>query len=94
MSFLQSFLRIKLFLSNEPNKLFSQRRLFASKSAFVEVGQTAKIMKSFTLEDLRLFAKLTGDLNQIHFDSKFAANFGFSANIVHGALINGYCIVK
>jgi acyl dehydratase len=51
-------------------------------------GQSATLEKSFTFEDIKLFAKLSGDKNPIHLDEEFASKTIFKKNIVHGALIN------
>jgi len=50
------------------------------------VGQTASISKSFSLEDVTLFSKLSEDVNPIHLNEKYASESFFKKRIVHGFL--------
>lgn len=43
--------------------------------------------KTFTSEDVELYARLTGDYNPVHFDEEFAKNTIFGKPIVHGPLV-------
>lgn len=42
---------------------------------------------SFSSEDVKQFAKVSGDYNPLHLDEEFAIAQGFSNRIVHGALV-------
>lgn len=50
------------------------------------IGQKASYTKTFTPEDVKSFADVSGDNNPIHLDAEYAANTPFKRNIVHGAL--------
>lgn len=54
----------------------------------IKVGDSAFYEKTITDEDVRLFAKLTGDLNPVHLDESFAKTSIFHQRIAHGGLIN------
>lgn len=50
------------------------------------VGQTASCSKTFTENDIALYAELSGDYNPIHIDSDYAQKTRFKAPIAHGLL--------
>ena len=50
------------------------------------VGMSAEITRSFNANDLRVFSKLSGDINPVHLDEKYASKTIFGSCIVHGAL--------
>lgn len=50
------------------------------------VGTTASRSKTFTEDDVRLFADLSQDANPVHLDETFAAQTRFGRRIVHGML--------
>ena len=50
------------------------------------VGMSAEIIRSFNANDLRVFSKLSGDINPVHLDEKYASQTIFGSCIVHGAL--------
>jgi len=52
----------------------------------INVGDTASASKSFSYEDVKLFSEISGDLNPIHLDEKFAEDSIFKKRIVHGFL--------
>ncbi len=54
-----------------------------------EVGDTASLVKTITDEDLRMFAKATGDLNPLHLDEEYAAASRFGRRVAHGMLSAG-----
>lgn len=43
---------------------------------------------SFSIEDMELFAKLSGDCNPIHFDEEYAKSKGFEKPLVYGLLLS------
>ena len=50
------------------------------------VGMSVEITRSFNANDLRVFSKLSGDINPVHLDEKYASQTIFGSCIVHGAL--------
>lgn len=54
----------------------------------LKIGDTASLRRSFTDEDVRLFAQVSSDHNPIHLDEAYAAQTQFKQRIVHGALVS------
>ena len=52
----------------------------------LKVGDTFIISRTFTDDDITMFAKISGDYNPVHFDARFAKAKNFSAPICHGLL--------
>ena len=52
----------------------------------LQTGDTFTISRTFTDDDIALFAKISGDYNPVHFDARFAKAKKFSAPICHGLL--------
>ena len=52
----------------------------------IKVGDKAFTKKAFSLEDVKQFAGLSGDINPVHLDEQFAAQTLFKKPIVHGLL--------
>ncbi|MFN8447593.1 MAG: MaoC family dehydratase [Anaerolineae bacterium] len=50
------------------------------------IGETASRTMTISDEDVRAFAKITGDTNSIHLDDAYAATTPFGRRIVHGML--------
>ncbi|MEO5932604.1 MAG: bifunctional enoyl-CoA hydratase/phosphate acetyltransferase [Duganella sp.] len=50
----------------------------------VAVGDSASIERTLTLEDIQLFAVMSGDMNPQHLDPEFAASTRFHGVIAHG----------
>jgi 3-hydroxybutyryl-CoA dehydratase len=50
------------------------------------LGMSAQLERSFSDKDVELFSKLSGDINPIHLDEKYAKNTVFGSRIVHGSL--------
>ena len=53
----------------------------------LKAGDTFTIERTFTEQDMRVFADITRDYNPIHFDERFTDAKGFSGRICHGLLI-------
>jgi len=52
-------------------------------------GATATRSRTFTAEDVELFARISGDRNPLHFDAAFAARTRFGRLVVQGGLTSG-----
>jgi len=50
----------------------------------LQVGDSFTITRCFTEEDIRLFAKFSGDYSSVHFDASDAQIFHFKTPIPHG----------
>lgn len=50
----------------------------------IAIGDTATLERTLTLEDIQLFAALSGDINPSHVDPKFAASTQFQEIVAHG----------
>lgn len=55
----------------------------------ISVGDSYSTTRVLTAEDVRTFAKLTGDDNPIHVDEEYARQTRFGKPIVHGVLLLG-----
>lgn len=51
-----------------------------------EVGQKAFVKKTISEEDVRDFARISGDDNPLHLDETYAAGSRFGKRVVHGML--------
>jgi 3-hydroxybutyryl-CoA dehydratase len=51
-----------------------------------QVGQRATCRRAFSDEDVRAFAALSGDLNELHLDEVAAQRSRFGGRVVHGML--------
>lgn len=52
----------------------------------LKVGQTERLARTITAEDVAAFARLSGDHNALHLDDEFAARTEFGQRVVHGFL--------
>lgn len=52
----------------------------------ITIGQTATCSKRVDVQDIQLFAALSGDVNPVHLDAGFAATTPFKGCIAHGML--------
>ncbi len=52
-------------------------------------GDSASFTKTFTEDDLLLYADVTGDTNPLHMDEDYARAGRFGQRIVHGMLVAG-----
>jgi acyl dehydratase len=53
----------------------------------LQVGDTFRTSRTFTDDDVILFAQISRDYNPVHFDARFARAKNFSAPICHGLLV-------
>lgn len=75
-----------------PRSSFISFKRFASGGGsflWFQKGDKAAATKTFTGDDVRLFAELSGDTNPLHTDEGYAAKTRFGKCVVHGMLING-----
>mgnify|MGYP001490473413 FL=1 len=56
----------------------------------IKIGMSASIKKIIKLDDIKLFAKLSGDTNPIHLDQKYAASSKYKKNIAHGLMSSSF----
>lgn len=56
-------------------------------SSYIE-GMELKWLFSFSIEQMEIFAKLSGDYNPVHTDLSFAKAKGFRAPIIYGLLLS------
>ncbi len=52
----------------------------------LKIGDRASRTKTITDEDVRLFARVSGDTNPVHLDDAYAAGTRFGRRIAHGML--------
>ena len=55
----------------------------------LKIGDQASLTKTFSDEDVRTFAEISGDKNPIHLDDEYAASTRFGKRLVHGILTSG-----
>lgn len=55
----------------------------------IKIGDRASLTKTFTDEDVRQFAAISGDENPVHLDDEYAAQTPFKKRIAHGMLTAG-----
>jgi phosphate acetyltransferase len=48
------------------------------------VGQTARLVRTLSLQDIQAFAAVSGDTNPAHLDPKFADSYMYHQLIGHG----------
>jgi acyl dehydratase len=53
------------------------------------VGTTTSHSRTFTAEDVELFARISGDRNPLHFDAEFAGRTRLGRLVVQGGLTTG-----
>lgn len=57
----------------------------------IVIGNSASFDHTFTEDDIKTFAKLTGDINPLHTDVAYAALTRFKKPIMHGMLVGALC---
>jgi 3-hydroxybutyryl-CoA dehydratase len=56
----------------------------------LKIGDSAEWSRTVTEDDIKLFAKATGDFNPVHLDQAYAEKTFFKGRIAHGVLSLGY----
>jgi 3-hydroxybutyryl-CoA dehydratase len=59
------------------------------QAANITVGDTVTFEKQLDEDDVRAFARASGDTNRLHLDDEFAEDTRFGGQIVHGTLVSG-----
>jgi 3-hydroxybutyryl-CoA dehydratase len=54
------------------------------------LGQSARLVRTVTQDDIEAFARISGDYNPVHLDETYAALTPFKGTIAHGMLTAGY----
>lgn len=52
----------------------------------IRIGDKATFSKTISEEDVKLFARISGDMNPLHLNDEFAKKSRFGKRIVHGLL--------
>ncbi|MEN8171262.1 MAG: MaoC family dehydratase [Chloroflexota bacterium] len=55
----------------------------------LKINDSASLTKTFSDNDVRTFAEISGDVNPVHLDDDFAAATRFEKRLVHGMLTAG-----
>jgi len=55
----------------------------------LKTGDSASLTKTFSDDDVRSFAEISGDTNPVHLDDDFAAGTRFKRRLLHGMLTAG-----
>jgi 3-hydroxybutyryl-CoA dehydratase len=55
----------------------------------IKIGDRAELRRTISDDDIRAFARITGDANPVHLDDAFAASTRFGRRIAHGMLGGG-----
>lgn len=56
----------------------------------IEVGKKESFSVTITNEMMYIFSTITGDLNSLHQDSRFAISSGFNSRVVYGMLTSSF----
>lgn len=55
---------------------------------YFSVGMKNEVTRSFSDNDVKIFAEVSGDKNPVHLSSEYAKQTIFKERIVHGALVS------
>jgi 3-hydroxybutyryl-CoA dehydratase len=59
------------------------------ENLMLKIDDSASLTKTFSDEDVRSFAEISGDKNPVHLDDEYAAGTQFKKRLVHGMLTAG-----
>jgi hypothetical protein len=65
----------------------------AERPTVIKVGDFVEVKRTYTEEEMKIFAELSGDFNPLHTDIDFAKSTRFGRPIVFGVLMNG-CVPR
>ena len=57
----------------------------------IDIGDSAMFRRTITAKDMSEFARLSGDMNPLHLDAKYAASTKFKKRIAHGMFLGALC---
>lgn len=57
----------------------------------ISIGESASFERTITKKDVANFAELSGDLNPLHTDERYASTTRFKRPIVHGMFLGALC---
>ena len=81
-------------LTSRRSNFLSAARYFANNPLLLfKVGDEVEVHRVVSMKDVQAFAHMSGDSNPIHCDDKFARKTRVGQIIVHGVILNGYCIL-
>ena len=81
-------------LASRRSYFLSATRYFANnRSALFKVGDEVEVLRCVSMKDVQAFAHISGDTNPIHYDDTFARKTRVGQIIVHGVILNGYCVL-
>jgi 3-hydroxybutyryl-CoA dehydratase len=70
----------------EREGLREERRMVEERTSFT-VGEEASLTKTITDEDIKTFARISGDDNPVHVNDDYAKGTMFGGRIAHGMLV-------
>jgi len=79
--------------SRRSNFLLAARYFANNPSALFKVGDLVEVRRVVSMKDVQAFAHMSGDTNPIHYDDNFARKTRVGQIIVHGVILNGYCVL-
>ena len=57
----------------------------------INIGDKSSFERTFTENDIQVFAGLSGDVNPLHVDERYAKTTIFKQRLVHGLLVGSLC---
>ncbi|KAI4373526.1 hypothetical protein MLD38_011645 [Melastoma candidum] len=60
-----------------------------SEARLLKIGDILREKRVFLDEDVQEYAKVSQDMNPLHFDSELARSYGFEGPLVHGIFVAG-----
>lgn len=57
----------------------------------ISVGDTVSFDRTWSEDDVAIFAKLSGDTSPLHMDEEYAKKTRFGSRLVHGLLVGAAC---
>jgi len=57
----------------------------------MSIGDKSSFKRTVTNEDIIEFARISGDINPLHLDAKYAASTKFKKRIAHGMFLGALC---